>query len=93
MTLYKGYLADTGIRSDGLGWWMQTGTGLIVDGTQMVEIGHAILNESGWHSDRCDALLDVARQVEQLGHRLLAQADTLRADAAKEAARKAVVTT
>lgn len=90
--LHKGYVTES-LRTDGIGWWMQQGEPRTVDGTPMVHVGHAILPADGWHADRSAAVLEVASRIEQLGNRLLAQAERLRADAATEAARKAVVTT
>lgn len=92
MMLYRGYTTDT-IGSDGVSHWIQVGTPRTVGGTPMVTIGHTLVPAAGWHEERSDAVLDVAARIEAMGHTLLAQADTLRAEAAREAAKKAVVTT
>lgn len=90
--LYKGYTAEA-FGESGISYWVQAGEPRTVDGTPMVMLGRTLVPADGWHAERSDAVLEVARSIEQLGHRLLAQADKLRADAAKEAAKEAVVTT
>lgn len=89
--LYKGYTAEA-FGEAGISFWVQAGEPRTVDGTPMVMLGHSIVPAQGWHTDKAAAVLEVAARIESLGHRLLAQADKLRADAAKESAKKAVVT-
>lgn len=86
--LHRGYTSER-FGSDGVSYWIQAGEPYTVNGTPMVMLGRTLVPADGWHAERSDAVLEVAARIEQLGHRLLAQADQLRADAAKEA----VVTT
>lgn len=91
--LYKAYVNESGLKTDGLGWFVQFGTPRTVDAKPMVDLGHAIVSAEGWHAERHDAVNEAAGRIEQLAHRLLDQAAKLRMEAATEAAKKAVVTT
>lgn len=80
--LYKTTVNDTGLRPDGLGFFTQYGESRLVDGTPMVVVGNGVMVPAdGWYAEHGDALLEAAQRIEVLGHRLLAQADRLRADA------------
>ena len=82
--LYKAWVTDSQFRDDGLGWFSQVGEPLTVNGTPMVALGHGtIVLAAGWHADRGDAVLEAAQRVEELGRRLLGQADRMRAEHAK----------
>ena len=82
--LYKTTVNDSHMRADGLGFFTQYGEPRTIDGTPMVVLPYGVMVPAeGWHADHGDALLDAAKRVEELGHRLLAQADRLREDAAK----------
>lgn len=82
--LYKTTVNDSHMRADGLGFFTQYGEPRTIDGTPMVVLPYGVMvPATGWHADHGDALLDAAKRVEELGHRLLAQADRLREDAAK----------
>jgi hypothetical protein len=83
--LYKTTVNDTGIRESGLGFFTQYGEPRTVDGTPMVVLPHGVMVPAeGWHADQRGALLEAAQRIVDLGHRLLAQADKLRADTAKQ---------
>jgi hypothetical protein len=81
--LYKTTVNDTGMRSDGLGFFTQYGEPRTIDGTPMVVLPYGVMVPAeGWHADHGGALLAAAQRIEALGHRLLAQADKLRVEAA-----------
>ena len=44
--------------------------------------GGVLVPAAGWHAEHADAVLEAAKRIEDLGHRLLTQAATLRAQAA-----------
>jgi hypothetical protein len=82
--LYKTTVNDFNIRSDGLGFFTQFGEPRTVDGTPMVQLPHGVLvPAAGWHADQRGALLEAAERVVELGQRLLAQAERMRAEAHK----------
>lgn len=81
MKLHKAYVNDSYMRSDGLGWFVQFGESITVNDKPSVDLGHAIVSADGWHEDRAEAVRDAAYQIEQIGRRLLAQADQMRAEA------------
>jgi hypothetical protein len=82
--LYKTTVNDFNIRSDGLGFFTQFGETQTVDGTPMVQLPHGVLvPAAGWHADQRGALLEAAERVVELGQRLLAQAERMRAEAHK----------
>jgi hypothetical protein len=82
--LYKTSVNDFNVRSDGLGFFTQYGEPRTVDGTPMVQMPHGVLvPAAGWHPDERGALLEAAQRVVELGQRLLAQADRMRAEAEK----------
>jgi hypothetical protein len=83
--LYKTTVNDSHMRADGLGFFTQCGEPRTIDGTPMVVLPHGVMVPAiGWHADQSGALLAAAQQIVDLGHRLLAQADSLRAQAAKK---------
>ena len=83
--LYKTTVNDSNIQSDGIGFFTQYGEPRTVDGTPMVLMPYGVLvPAAGWHADRRGALLEAAQRVVELGLRLLAQADKIRAEAEKE---------
>ena len=85
--LYKTTVNDTGMRSDGLGFFTQYGEPRTVDGTPMVVLPYGVMvPATGWHADHRGALLEAAQRVVDLGHRLLAQADRMRDEANKQEA-------
>jgi hypothetical protein len=47
--------------------------------------GGTLVPATGWHAEFSDAVLEAAQRIEALGHRLLAQADRLRVEAAAAA--------
>jgi hypothetical protein len=50
----------------------------------MVQLTHGVLvPAAGWHADERGALLAAAERVVELGQRLLAQAERMRAEAEK----------
>jgi len=84
--LYKTTVNDFQMSRAGLGFFTQFGESRTIDGTPMVVMPNGVMVPAdGWHADRAGALLSAAQRIEQLGHRLLAQADHVRAEAQKEA--------
>ena len=81
--LYKASVSDHQFSKDGIGYFVQYGQPMTVGGEPMVKLsGGVLVPAKGWHSEHSDAVLEAAQRVEALGHRLLAQADRLRAEAA-----------
>jgi len=81
--LFKSTVADHAMTNEGLGYFTQHGQPMTVNGTPMVRLSHGVLvPATGWHSEHADAVREAAQRIEDLGHRLLAQADRLRAEAA-----------
>ena len=81
--LYKASVSDHQFSQHGIGYFVQYGQPMTIDGTPMVKLsGGVLVPAKGWHSEHSDAVLEAAQRVEALGHRLLAQADRLRAEAA-----------
>jgi hypothetical protein len=84
--LYKSSVSDHGFTREGLGYFVQHGEPLTVGGEQMVRLsGGVLVPAKGWHTDFSDAVIEAAQRIEALGHRLLAQADKLRVEAAASA--------
>jgi hypothetical protein len=80
---YKSSVSDHGFTREGLGYFVQHGETLTVDSELMVKLtGGVIVPARGWHAEFGDAVLEAAQRIEALGHRLLAQADRLRVEAA-----------
>lgn len=84
--VYKGEVNESWMRPDGLGWYVTFATPRTIDGQPMVQMNHGIFPAEGWHADRAAAVRDVAARLEHLGHRLLAQAAKVRAEATTEVA-------
>lgn len=83
--LYKSSVSDHLFTKDGIGYFVQHGEPQTVGGNPMVKLtGGVLVPARGWHAGYGDALLEAAQSIEALGHRLLAQADRLRADAARK---------
>jgi len=81
--LYKASVSDHQFSQHGVGYFVQYGQPLTVGGEPMVKLtGGVLVPAKGWHAEHSDAVLEAAQRVEALGHRLLAQADRLRAEAA-----------
>jgi len=60
-----------------------SGEPVLVDGREMVWLSHgSIVPDKGFHDTLSDACRAAAGRVEDIGHRLLAQAERLRAEAA-----------
>jgi len=75
---------DSQFTEDGVGYFIQHGEPDTVRGTPMVRLTHGtIVPAKGWHSEHSDAVLEAAQRIEELGRRLLAQADRLRTQAVK----------
>jgi hypothetical protein len=84
--LYKSSVSDHNIGKDGLGYFVQFGEPLTVGGDPMVKLaGGVLVPATGWHATHGAAVLEAAQRIEALGHRLLAQADRLRVEAAASA--------
>lgn len=59
------------------------GDPVTVDGETMVRLSHGpIVPDKGFHTTLADASRAAAGRIEAIGHRLLAQAERLRAEAA-----------
>ena len=81
--LYKSSVSDHSFSREGVGYFVQHGEPQTVGGDPMVRLtGGVLVPATGWHAEYGDALLEAAQRIEALGHRLLAQADRLRAEAA-----------
>ena len=81
--LYKATVSDMGLSKDGLGYYVQHGEPLTVGGDPMVKLaGGVLVPATGWHAEFGDAVREAAQRIQALGHRLLAQADRLRVEAA-----------
>jgi len=85
--LYKATVSDMQFTKDGLGYFVQHGQPDTVRGVPMVLLQHGtMVPAAGWHSEFGAAVREAAGRIEELGHRLLAQAITLRESAQPEAA-------
>jgi hypothetical protein len=81
--LYKSSVTDHNFTREGLSYFVQHGETLTVGDQPMVRLsGGVIVPARGWHAEFSDAVLEAAQRIEALGHRLLSQADRLRAEAA-----------
>ena len=81
--LYKATISDNQFSEHGIGYFVQRGEPDTVRGTPMVKLHHGVLVPArGWHAEYGAAVLEAAQRIEALGHRLLAQADRLRAEVA-----------
>jgi L-fucose isomerase-like protein len=81
--LYRATVGDVQVGKDGLPYYVQAGEPHTIDATPMVRLAHGVLvPAAGWHAEYGNAVLEAAQRIEVLGHRLLAQADRLRAEAA-----------
>jgi len=83
--LYKSSVSDHGFNKEGLSYFVQHGEPQTVGGNPMVRLsGGVIVPAKGWHAEHADAVREAAQRIEELGRRLLEQADSLRAQAAIE---------
>lgn len=82
--LYQATVNDSWLNRDGIGWYVTFGEAREVDGQPMVQMNHGIFPAEGWHADRAAAVRAAADRIEQLGHRMLAQAVQVRAEADAE---------
>ena len=81
--LYRASVSDHNFTKEGCGYFVQYGQPLTVGGTPMVKLtGGVLVPAAGWHAEHADAVREAAQRIEALGHRLLTQAATLRAQAA-----------
>jgi len=81
--LYKASVSDHNFTKEGVGYFVQHGEPDTHRGTPMVRLSQGVIvPATGWHAEFSDAVLEAAQRVEALGHRLLAQADRLRVEAA-----------
>lgn len=81
--LYKSSVTDFNFTREGLSYFVQHGEPLTVGGEQMVRLtGGVLVPATGWHAEFSDAVHEAAQRIEALGHKLLAQADRLRVEAA-----------
>ena len=84
--LYRSSVSDHGFTQEGLGYFVQHGQPHTVGGDPMVRLtGGVLVPAKGWHAEFSDAVIEAAQRIEALGHRLLAQADRLRVEAAASA--------
>jgi hypothetical protein len=83
--LYKATISDSQFTREGISYFVQHGEPQTIGGDPMVRLtGGVFVPAKGWHAEFNDAVLEAAQRIEALGHRLLAQADSLRAQAAKK---------
>ena len=83
--LYKATIGDSHFTPEGISYFVQHGEPHTIGGDPMVRLtGGVFVPAKGWHSEFGDAVLEAAQRIEALGHRLLAQADSLRAQAAQK---------
>ena len=83
--LYKSSVGDHHFTKEGLSYFIQHGEPHTVGGDPMVRLtGGVFVPAKGWHSEFSDAVLEAAHRIEAIVHRLLAQADSLSAQAAKK---------
>jgi hypothetical protein len=81
--LYKSSVSDHHFHKEGIGYFVQHGEPQTAGGNPMVRLsGGVLVPAAGWHAEFSDAVLEAAQRIEELGHRLLVQADRLRAEAA-----------
>jgi len=81
--LYKSSVGDHHFTKEGIGYFVQHGDPHTVGGEPMVRLsGGVLVPAKGWHADFSDAVIEAAQRIESLGHRLIAQADRLRVEAA-----------
>jgi hypothetical protein len=81
--LYKASVSDHPFSQHGIGYFVQHGEPQTVGGNPMVRLtGGVLVPATGWHAEFPDAVREAAQRIEALGHRLLAQADRLRVEAA-----------
>jgi hypothetical protein len=84
--LYKASVSDHHFSQHGIGYFVQHGEPQTVGGNPMVRLtGGTLVPATGWHAEFGDAVREAAQRIEALGHRLLAQADRLRVEAAAAA--------
>ena len=81
--LFKTTVNDSWLNSDGIGHFTQWGTPRTVDGVPMVQMPHGLFPADGWHTSEQESIKHAAQRVEAIGHRLIAQADRMRAEAEK----------
>ena len=76
--LYDSHFGTSGVYTNTV-----AGDALAVEGEPMVRLAHGpIVPDKGFHTTLADASRAAAGRIEAIGHRLLAQADRLRAEAA-----------
>jgi hypothetical protein len=76
--LYDSHFGTNGVYTNTV-----SGEAVLVDGREMVWLPHgSIVPDQGFHATLPDACRAAAGRVEAIGHRLLAQAERLRAEAA-----------
>ena len=81
--LYKATVSDHRVTLEGVSYFIQHGESVTVGGDPMVKLtGGVLVPAKGWHAEFSDAVLEAAQRIEALGHRLLAQADRIKVEAA-----------
>lgn len=76
--LYDSHFGTMGVYTNTV-----SGDSVTVEGETMVRLSHgSIVPDQGFHATLPDACRAAAGRVEAIGHRLLAQAERLRAEAA-----------
>lgn len=67
------------IDSRGVSTWMQKGEEVTVEGAPMVRLSHGVIVRAhGWFHDQAEAHRSAAAKIEEMGRRLIAQAEHLR---------------
>lgn len=83
MKLYRAYVSEAPISRDGLDYWIQEGEAVDVYGREMVSLPHAIVPAGDFQMSRAAAIQTAADRIEEVGCRLLAQAEVMRRDASE----------
>ena len=77
--LYRTWVSDFTFTREGLSWTTDEATPCDVDGVVMARLKHGVIVEmNGFHSSKKEAELAAATRIEELGRRLLAQAERIR---------------
>jgi len=77
--VWRAEVSDFTFTREGLAWGTREATTCNVDGTQMARLPHETIVEiDGFHASKREAELAAASRIEELGRRLLAQAERIR---------------
>lgn len=77
--VWRAEVSDFTFTRDGVSWGTRDATTCNVDGVQMARLPHGTIVEiEGFHTSKRAAELAAAIRIEELGRRLLAQAERIR---------------